>query len=125
MTCPFCSLPADRIVLSNLRGVVIRDAHPISKGHTLIIPRRHIGSLFELSPQERDALFSLVEEAKRRLDKEIKPDAFNIAINDGPAAGQTIPHLHVHLIPRYTNDCPDPRGGVRWIFPDKADYWSK
>jgi len=125
MTCPFCTLPAERILLSNLHGVMIRDAYPISKGHTLIIPRRHVASLFDLSHVERDALFNLVEEAKRRLDKEFNPDAFNIAINDGPAAGQTIPHLHIHLIPRYEGDCTDPRGGVRWMFPEKADYWSK
>ena len=124
MSCPFCTLPAERILLSNLHGVMIRDAYPISIGHTLIIPRRHVASLFDLSHVERDALFNLVEEAKRRLDKEFNPDAFNIAINDGPAAGQTIPHLHIHLIPRYQDDCPDPRGGVRWIFPEKADYWS-
>ncbi len=125
MACPFCNLPHERIQLSNLMGLVIRDGFPISEGHTLIIPRRHVGSLFDLSHGERDALFNLVEEAKRRLDKELKPDAFNIAINDGQAAGQTIPHLHIHLIPRYQGDCADPRGGVRWIFPDKADYWSK
>ena len=125
MDCPFCSMPHERILLSNLMGIVVRDAYPISKGHTLIIPRRHVGSLFDLSHSERDALFNLVEEAKRRLDKEFQPDAFNIAINDGPAAGQTVPHLHIHLIPRYQGDCVDPRGGIRWIFPDKADYWSK
>ena len=67
----------------------------------------------------------LLEEAKRRLDKEFKPDGYNIGINDGAAAGQTVPHLHIHLIPRYAGDRGDPRGGVRWIIPEKADYWSK
>lgn len=122
--CPFCSLPHERILLSNLHGVVIRDGFPVSPGHTLIIPRRHIASVFDLNLEERDALFALLEEAKRRLDRELKPAAHNIGINDGPAAGQTVPHLHIHLIPRYPGDQPDPRGGVRWIFPDKADYWS-
>jgi len=66
----------------------------------------------------------LVESAKESLDAEYAPDAYNIGINDGPAAGQTVPHVHVHLIPRYDGDCEDPRGGVRWIMPDKAKYWT-
>ena len=124
MTCPFCLLPPERIVFANLHGVVIRDGFPVSPGHTLIIPRRHVGSFFEIDTAERDALMVLLEEAKRRLDKEFKPDGYNIGINDGAAAGQTVPHLHIHLIPRYTGDRGDPRGGVRWIIPEKADYWS-
>lgn len=122
--CPFCTLPGERIVVANLHGVVIRDAFPVSPGHTLVIPRRHMASFFELEPGERDALFALLDEAKRHLDRELKPVAYNIGINDGPAAGQTVPHLHIHLIPRYAGDRPDPRGGIRWVFPDKADYWS-
>lgn len=125
MTCPFCTLPPERIEFSNLHGMVIRDGYPVSPGHTLIIPRRHVGSFFDIDPTERDALLALLEEAKRRLDKEFKPDGYNIGINDGPAAGQTVPHLHIHLIPRYEGDRADPRGGVRWIMPENADYWSK
>lgn len=125
MSCVFCTLPAERIVFSNPFGLVIRDAFPISIGHTLIIPRRHVGSFFDIDASERDALFALLEEAKRRLDKEFKPDGYNIGINDGPSAGQTIAHLHIHLIPRYQGDREDSRGGVRWIMPEKADYWSK
>lgn len=125
MTCPFCQLPPERIQFSNLHGVVIRDGFPISPGHTLIIPRRHVGSFFDINANERDALFALLDEAKRRLDKEFKPDGYNIGINDGPSAGQTIAHLHIHLIPRYQGDRTDPRGGVRWLIPEKADYWSK
>jgi diadenosine tetraphosphate (Ap4A) HIT family hydrolase len=124
MTCPFCKLPSERIVFSNTHGIVIRDGFPISPGHTLIIPRRHVGSFFDIEAPERDALMMLMEEAKRRLDKECNPDGYNIGINDGASAGQTVPHLHIHLIPRYTGDRDDPRGGVRWIFPDKANYWS-
>jgi len=104
--------------------MVIQDGFPISPGHTLVIPTQHIGSFFDLGHEERDALFTLLDEAKRRLDKEYHPAGFNIGINDGPAAGQTVPHLHIHLIPRYTGDQEDPRGGIRWIFPAKADYWS-
>jgi diadenosine tetraphosphate (Ap4A) HIT family hydrolase len=123
-TCPFCTLPANRIVLENFDGMVIDDGFPISPGHTLIIPRRHMGSFFDLSEAERNSLLSLLEDAKRRLDKEFRPDGYNIGINDGSAAGQTVPHLHIHLIPRFHGDREDPRGGVRWIIPEKADYWS-
>lgn len=122
--CPFCTLPADRILLATSLALVLRDAYPVSPGHTLVIPRRHIASFFELSADERTDLFTLLEQARAGLDAEFHPDAYNIGINDGPAAGQTIGHLHIHLIPRYAGDQPDPRGGVRWIFPDKADYWT-
>ena len=125
MTCPFCALPPERIVISNLHGMVIRDAFPVSPGHTLVIPRRHVGSFFEIENAERDALMALLEEAKRLLDKEFKPAGYNIGINDGAAAGQAVPHLHIHLIPRYEGDREDPRGGVRWVIPEKVDYWSK
>lgn len=124
VACPFCTISEERIELSSLHSMVIRDGFPISPGHTLIIPRRHIGSFFDLSEIERDAMFVLIEEAKRQLDREFKPDGYNIGINDGAAAGQTISHLHIHLIPRYQGDREDPRGGIRWIIPDKADYWS-
>lgn len=124
MPCPFCSLPADRTVLSSASAIALRDAYPISPGHTLIVPRRHVGSFFEATAQERADLLALLDEAKRELDAQFAPAAFNIGINDGPAAGQTVPHLHIHLIPRYVGDRIDPRGGVRWIIPDKADYWS-
>lgn len=123
--CPFCSLPNSRIVHENEHCLAIRDAFPISSGHTLIVARRHIGSLFELSDEESHALLRLLAEAKTSLAAAYRPDGFNIGINDGAAAGQTVPHLHVHLIPRYAGDRPDPRGGVRWIFPEKADYWSR
>jgi len=124
MNCPFCTLPKERIILSNSLGMVIRDGYPISPGHTLVIPRRHIGSFFDLQPEERDLLLSLLEESKQGLDKEFHPDGYNIGINDGPSAGQTVPHLHIHLIPRYSGDQEDPRGGIRWIIPEKAKYWS-
>ncbi len=123
-SCPFCTLPTSRIILENDLAVVIRDAFPVSPGHTLVIPRRHVGSFFALETRERDALLDLVDLARRDLDQALQPAGYNIGINDGPAAGQTVPHLHVHLIPRYVGDQTDPRGGVRWIFPQRADYWS-
>lgn len=123
--CAFCTLPASRVIDSSQTGLVICDGFPISQGHSLIIPRRHTGSFFDLSAEERHDLLNLLDRAKAELDAEFSPDGYNIGINDGAAAGQTVPHLHIHLIPRYTGDCPDPRGGVRWIVPEKADYWSK
>jgi diadenosine tetraphosphate (Ap4A) HIT family hydrolase len=122
--CPFCTLPSDRAIGSNNSGVVIRDGFPVSPGHTLIIPHRHVGSFFELTDTERAELFALLNHAKARLDQEYQPDGYNIGINDGAAAGQTVLHLHIHLISRYQGDRPDPRGGVRWVIPEKADYWT-
>jgi len=124
-TCPFCTLPAERIIHTSQHGVIIRDGYPISPGHTLVIPCRHVDSFFNLTADEKLDLLGLLEIAKASVDAEFKPDSYNVGINDGPAAGQTVPHLHIHLIPRYIGDVPDARGGVRWIIPDKADYWSK
>ena len=121
--CPFCPIPQNRIIDSNEMGFVIRDGFPISPGHTLIIPKRHVGSFFEISQEERDALLGLLDQAQKVLDTELNPDGFNIGINDGPSAGQTVPHLHIHLIPRFKGDQGDPRGGVRWVIPEKAKYW--
>ena len=123
-SCPFCALPPERIIASNELALVIRDGFPISKGHTLIIPKRHVGSWFDTSAYERAALFALLDQAKLILDQECNPDSYNIGINDGAAAGQTVPHLHIHLIPRYKGDQEDPRGGVRWIIPGNAKYWA-
>jgi diadenosine tetraphosphate (Ap4A) HIT family hydrolase len=111
------------VIFENATAISIRDGYPVSPGHTLLIPKRHTGSFFELSPPERSDLLALLDRAKLVLDKEFQPQGYNIGINDGAAAGQTVPHLHVHLIPRYDGDMPDPRGGVRWVIPDKAKYW--
>jgi diadenosine tetraphosphate (Ap4A) HIT family hydrolase len=121
--CPFCTLPPERIIDFNDLALVIRDGYPISPGHTLVIPKRHIGSWFEITQAEQQALLDLLAKAKVVLETEFKPDGYNIGINDGPTAGQTVPHLHMHLIPRYKGDQEDPRGGVRWIIPEKAKYW--
>jgi diadenosine tetraphosphate (Ap4A) HIT family hydrolase len=103
--------------------MVIRDAFPVSPGHALIIPKRHIASFFETNEEERKAMLEALDQAKEIFDRELKPDGYNIGINEGLTAGQTIMHLHIHLIPRYKGDSSDPRGGIRWIFPDKARYW--
>lgn len=124
MTCPFCSLPHERIVQENEHALWIYDGYPVSPGHSLIIPKRHVGSFFEVSTEERMGMLALLDQAKAAVDDQYHPDAYNIGINDGAAAGQTVPHLHLHLIPRYSADVADARGGVRWVIPDKADYWS-
>ena len=124
MTCLFCCLPESRVLLRNETAIVVRDAFPVTRGHTLVIPLRHVESFFDTSAKERAAMFELLDAAKQLLQAEYAPAVFNIGINDGAAAGQTIRHLHMHLIPRYAGDRPDPRGGVRWIIPEKADYWT-
>jgi diadenosine tetraphosphate (Ap4A) HIT family hydrolase len=122
--CPFCTLPESRIVDHNELAVVINDGFPVSTGHTLIIPKRHVGSFFELNANEQHAMLALLKTTKAKLDQAHAPDSYNIGINDGPHAGQTIAHVHMHLIPRYQGDVEDPRGGVRWLIPYKADYWT-
>lgn len=124
MPCPFCTLPPERIIDENEHAVWIYDGFPLSPGHSLIIPKRHVGSFFEITTAEKIAIFNLLDLAKNVVSTEHLPNAYNIGINDGPAAGQTVPHLHVHLIPRYINDVKDPRGGVRWVIPEKAVYWA-
>ncbi len=121
--CPFCRLDVSKQLFSNDLAIVIDDGFPVSRGHCLIIPKRHFSSLFEATGGEQLALWELVKQARQHLLSKYEPDGFNIGINDGIAAGQTVMHLHIHLIPRYLGDTVDPRGGVRWIKPDKAPYW--
>ena len=122
--CPFCALPEARVLLRNHSAIAFRDAYPVTLGHTLVIPMRHVASLFDTTPEERAAMFGLLEAAKQQMQVEFGPAGYNIGVNDGAAAGQTVRHLHIHLIPRYLGDRPDPRGGVRWVIPEKADYWT-
>jgi len=121
--CPFCTIAPDKFVDQNHHTFTVRDTLPISPGHTLIVPKRHIASIFEATTDEVAALWDALQQSRTQLLKEFSADGYNIGINDGLVAGQTILHLHIHLIPRYDGDMPDPRGGIRWIFPDKAVYW--
>lgn len=123
--CPFCPAPHERVLHERDTAVAIRDGFPVSPGHTLIIPKRHVASFFEVTNAEREDLMSLLAAARDELDRQFHPAGYNIGINDGAAAGQTVPHLHIHLIPRYPGDLDDPRGGVRWVLPAKAAYWRK
>ncbi|MCU0836305.1 MAG: HIT family protein [Chromatiaceae bacterium] len=122
--CPFCQIEPDRIVAETALTLTIRDGFPVSPGHTLIVPRRHFADLFEARPDEVAEIWHALRHAAQQLAAERRPDGFNVGVNVGQAAGQTVMHLHVHLIPRYAGDQPDPRGGIRRIFPDLADYWS-
>lgn len=121
--CPFCHLEQRRIVLENDFAAAFPDGFPIAEGHTLVVPKRHVASLFDLTAEKQAAVWSLVAQVRGKLMAELKPDGFNIGCNDGKAAGQTVMHAHVHVIPRHLGDTADPRGGVRWILPKKAQYW--
>ena len=125
MLCSFCNLDKSRIILANDHAIAIYDGFSISPGHSLVAPRRHISSFFEATKEEQAAMLELLDKLRQLLLKDLIIDGFNIGINDGIAAGQTVMHLHIHLIPRYAGDMDDPRGGVRWIFPDKAVYWDE
>ena len=121
--CPFCSLSPDRVRWQNESFIAFTDGFPVSEDHTLVIPREHVQSIFNLSDGEQVALWSFVAMVRSKLENEIGLNAFNIGINDGAAAGQTVPHAHVHIIPRRDGDVDDPRGGIRWVIPSKAKYW--
>jgi diadenosine tetraphosphate (Ap4A) HIT family hydrolase len=120
--CLFCSVPRDEILIDGPIAMARRDTYPVSPGHTLIIPKRHVVSFFDTTDEERLAMCRLLDEARALLDAKHQPDGYNIGINGGEAAGQSVMHLHIHLIPRYKGDRPDPKGGVRWVLPEKAHY---
>jgi diadenosine tetraphosphate (Ap4A) HIT family hydrolase len=120
--CPFCWLSADRILASSDLALAVADAFPISGGHTLIIPRRHVKSFFELTEDEVVAVHQLLRRMKDRLDETLKPGGYNLGVNVGAVAGQTVAHVHVHLIPRYAGDVANPVGGVRNIIPGCGHY---
>lgn len=123
--CPFCNLDNSRIIIENTHSIAFHDGFPVTPGHSLVVPKRHIASFFEATKEEQSAILDLLAEMRQLVLSERSPDGFNIGINDGTAAGQTVMHLHIHLIPRYAGDTEDPRGGVRWIMPEKAPYWKK
>jgi diadenosine tetraphosphate (Ap4A) HIT family hydrolase len=123
--CPFCTVSPDRITLKNEYALAFADGYPVAQRHTLVVPRQHVASVFDLGPVEQAAVWALVSEVRAQWQDYQHPDGFTIGVNDGVAAGQTVAHAHVHVIPRWHGDVPDPRGGVRWVIPGKADYWSR
>ena len=120
--CIFCNPHDGRVVLSNEHGYLRFDSYPVNEGHMLIVPHRHFDSYFDCTADERKSLWLLVEDGKRLVDGKHQPDGYNIGINVGPAAGQSVMHLHIHLIPRYRGDMENPKGGVRGVIPEKQKY---
>ena len=121
--CLFCTPRG--VTGSNSLAYSSRDSYPVSPGHSLIIPFRHCASIFDLTPEEMIACMELVADERKLLDEEFSPDGYNIGVNVSGAAGQSIFHVHIHLIPRYTGDSPNPQGGVRHVLPGKAYYTRK
>ncbi len=125
--CPFCEIAAGKPSTVMLAGsphsVAFYDRYPVNEGHALVVPRRHVADLFDLGPQERSDGWELVNTVRIELLGRFGPDGFNIGVNTSPAAGQTVAHAHIHVIPRYHGDVEDPRGGIRWVVPGKAPYW--
>ena len=120
--CRFCQVVAAPVG-SNALAYAIRDGNPVTPLHTLIIPRRHVESFFDIRGRERNAIFALLDEVKSDIQhKDGTVEGFNIGVNNGEAAGQSVPHVHVHLIPRRRGDVENPRGGVRGVIPRKASH---
>jgi diadenosine tetraphosphate (Ap4A) HIT family hydrolase len=124
--CPFCTRIADRDDLYGATefAVAFPDGFPVSEGHTLVVPKRHVSRPEQLERAEWAGLFDLVREVTNELASLPGVEGVNIGVNSGEAAGQTIGHAHVHVIPRRPGDVEDPRGGVRWVLPEHADYWT-
>ncbi len=126
LDCPFCNPGKEReLIAETATAYAIFDKFPVSDGHTLIIPKKHCSSYFELSFKEQSACWFMVNAVKEILIKSFNPDGFNVGININEPAGQTIPHAHIHLIPRYKNDVENPEGGVRGVIPGKKNYNNK
>lgn len=122
MSCIFCDIPTAALIAENAFAVAIYDKFPVNQGHALIIPRRHYADFFDATDEEICAIYDLLQSTKTILETKLEPDGFNVGINVGPAAGQTVMHLHVHLIPRFKGDVENPRGGVRKIKPNLVPY---
>jgi diadenosine tetraphosphate (Ap4A) HIT family hydrolase len=120
--CLFCEVPPRLILEATQHAFVILDAYPVSPGHTLVISRRHVMDIFDLTESEIADILRLIRSARERLDRTLKPSGYNIGVNVGRAAGQTVMHVHIHVIPRYTGDVSDPTGGVRGVIPGRARY---
>ena len=124
--CPFCKIERlinkDRIVYQDDTWIAIYDNYPVSEGHVLLIPKRHVETFFNLNMVEFGSLGVTIGIIKMILDKKFHPDGYNIGANCGEVAGQTVMHCHIHIIPRYKGDMENPRGGVRGVIPEKQKY---
>ncbi len=114
-SCELCA--RQQLVIENALAYVRYDSNSLSRGHVLVVPKRHVASFFDMTPDEHEAMNTLLCQAQSRIQAEHAPDGYNIGVNVGKAAGQARMHVHVHLIPRYTGDVPDPRGGIRCVLP--------
>jgi len=124
--CPLCS-QRDNVIengkkVENDLAYVLEDSNPVNPGHCLIVSRRHVAEFFDATPEEKVAIFELIDEMKGIIDKKHSPDGYNIGVNIGKFAGQSVPHIHIHMMPRYKGDVENPRGGVRGVIPQKQKY---
>lgn len=121
--CRFCEkIEKDRIILETSEWIAFYDAYPVTKGHVLLVSKEHFNTFFDLPDRLRDSLLFRINDIKEILDNKFHPDGYNIGCNCGEAAGQTINHFHLHIIPRYKGDCENPRGGVRGVIPLMQNY---
>ncbi|MFZ1908802.1 MAG: HIT family protein [Burkholderiales bacterium] len=121
IACVFCA-PQREILAQNEAALAVFDSYPVSPGHALVLPRRHVATIWDLAPDEYDQCFRLVRELQPVLAARFAPDGFNVGANCGEAAGQSVWHAHIHVIPRYRGDTPNPKGGVRHVIPLKGSY---
>lgn len=124
--CPFCRrIRFRRDLLSECDAcVAFYDTTPLNPGHVLIIPKRHEPDFLALSPEECGAIVRMAQDIRAQIAEQLHPDGFNLGANVRTAGGQTIDHAHLHLIPRYLGDVPEPKGGIRWLIPERARYWA-
>ncbi len=122
MPCIFCKIDSSRVVAQNQFAFAIEDAYPVNPGHLLVITKRHTATWWDASSDEQHAILALIDELKSKLDAKLAPHGYNVGFNAGKAAGQTVMHLHVHLIPRFEGDMDDPTGGVRHVIPERGNY---
>jgi diadenosine tetraphosphate (Ap4A) HIT family hydrolase len=120
---PFYPIAPERLLLETRQCVAFLDTNPVSKGHALVVAKTVTAGLFDLPVEVQAEVWETVRQVRAVLIRRFRPDGFNIGVNDGAAAGQTVAHAHVHIIPRYLNDVSDPRGGIRRIIPARARYW--
>ena len=124
MGCLFCEWKNNKenVIFENELAFATYDGYAVSKGHMLFMTKRHVDNFFNTTQNEKNAIFDLIDKAKKMLDEKYGPDGYNIGMNCGIAAGQSVMHIHVHLIPRYNGDVENPRGGVRGVIPQKQNY---
>ena len=124
--CPFCERLArgEGTIRESPLCFSFFDTTPLTPGHTLVVPKRHVSDFLALTPDELTEALDMAVDLRTQFEERFHPDGFNLGVNIGDAAGQTIGHAHLHLIPRYVGDVPDPRGGIRWMIPDRARYWA-